>query len=66
MQVELKPRIEITVDEDGVDGVKLYAATEEAEEIALDLFQQVRPLLRQFRLLLRPRKVGGEEGKLAN
>ena len=66
MQADAKPRIEITVDEDGVDGVKLYAATEEAEEIALDLFRQVRPLLRQFRLLLDPRNVGGEEGKLAN
>ena len=66
MQADAKPRIEITVDENGVDGVKLYAATEEAEEIALDLFQQIRPLLRQFRLLLRPRNVGGEEGKLPN
>ena len=27
---------------------------------------QVQPLLKQFRLLLRPRNVGGEEGKLVN
>ena len=66
MQADAKPRIEITVDEEGVDGVKLYAATPEAEEIALDLFQQVRPLLRQFRLQLHPRNVAGEKGKLLN
>ena len=66
MQADAKPRIEITVDEDGVDGVKLYAATPEAEEVALNLFQQVRPLLGQFRLLLRSRNIRGKEGKLVN
>ena len=32
MQADAKPRIEITVDEDGVDGVKLYAATPEGAQ----------------------------------